>query len=64
MEKITIKEEDVKEAINRINKNKAIGVDNITMKPIDKIQSLKMNINGFNYEETNKIWKKKITKKQ
>ena len=37
MEKIIIKDEDVKGAINKINKNKAIGVDNITMKPIDKI---------------------------
>jgi hypothetical protein len=28
--------EDVMEAIKKINKNKAIGVDNMTLKPLDK----------------------------
>ena len=34
----------------------------MTLKPLDKNQLLKMKVDGFDFEETNKIWKKKITK--
>ena len=34
-----------------LNKDKAIGLNNITMKPLAKRQSLKLRINGLDYEE-------------
>ena len=51
------------EALKKINKNKAIGVDNMTLKPLDKKQILSIKKDGFTYEESNLIWKKKMTKK-
>ena len=35
-EKIVCEETEVKAAIKKINKNKAIGSDHLSMKPIDK----------------------------
>ena len=36
IESLRIEEDDIKMAIKRINKNKAIGEDRLSMKPIDK----------------------------
>ena len=33
----------------KINKNKAIGNDNLSLKPLDKKESQKLEINGFDY---------------
>ena len=46
-----IEGDEVTRAIHQINKDKAIGIDNITMKPLAKRQSLQLRINGLNFAE-------------
>ena len=44
-------------AVNKINKNKAIGIDNLTLKPLDKKETVKFKINGRNWKESQEIEK-------
>ena len=46
--KIIIENEEMMRAVNKINKNKAIGIDNLTLKPLDKKETVKFKINGRN----------------
>ena len=62
--KIKIDSEDTINAIQKINKNKAIGIDNLTFKPIDKNELVKICIRGMDYHESRKEKKQKISKKQ
>ena len=63
-EKMEVKEEEMKKAIETINKNKAIGIDNLTLKPLDKKEMLKYKINGLDYHESRKELEIKISKKE
>ena len=39
--------------INEQNKKKAIGIDNLTFRPLDKKETVKFKINGLDWKETN-----------
>ena len=47
--KIKIRDAEVEAVLKKINNNKAIGVDNLTLKLIDKLQSLQFEIDGYNF---------------
>ena len=55
--KIIIETEEMVRAINKINKNKAIGIDNLTLKPLDKKETVKFKINGLDWKESQEIEK-------
>ena len=55
--KIIIENEEMMRAVNKINKNKAIGIDNLTLKPLDKKETVKFKINGRNWKESQEIEK-------
>ena len=62
--KVVIEQDEIEKAIKNINKDKAIGIDNITLKPLSKKNSLKMQNEGLTFLEYNEInTKNKFSKK-
>ena len=49
---IIIEEDEVERAIVNVNKNKAIGLDNLSLKPLNSQNITKMKIEGLNFQET------------
>ena len=59
---IEIEDDEVERALIKVNKNKAIGIDNLSFKPLNKQNISKMKIKGLNHIETKH--QEKVSKKQ